>query len=126
MKEGKDIWFENLPEGCPPSDAEECCGRYYRIASGNPVKACDFFSQRMMQPLKDFGEINACIARSLSLFDTLEAAERRLKLPKFKQARIVSVDLSSEDGVIKKTFGKSHYSWWRTKNFDISKAKMER
>ena len=29
----------------------------------------------------------------------------------------------SMDGKIKKTFKNSHYSWWRSKAFDIKKAK---
>ena len=24
-------WFENLPPSCPPSDASECEGTYYRV-----------------------------------------------------------------------------------------------
>ena len=47
----------------------------------------------------------------------------RLKLPKFKNASIVIVKLEPKDGMIKKTFGIAHYSWWRTKDFNVSQAK---
>jgi len=47
-----------------------------------------------------------------------------LKLPKFRNANIALVELKSKDGMIKKTFGTAHYSWWRTKDFDVSQAKV--
>lgn len=105
-------WFEALPEQCPPTDAAQCKGYYYRIANGNPATTEDFFSQRKLQPdkvFKGFG-IDECIARAISLFSTKEEAERRLKLPKFKNASIVIVKLEPKDGMIKKTFGIAHYS----------------
>ena len=113
-------WFEALPEQCPPTDAAQCKGYYY-----NPATTEDFFSQRKLQPdkvFKGFG-IDECIARAISLFSTKEEAERRLKLPKFKNASIVIVKLEPKDGMIKKTFGIAHYSWWRTKDFNVSQAK---
>ena len=39
-------WFEELPDQCPPEDAMECNGVYFRIANGNPATSEDFFSQR--------------------------------------------------------------------------------
>lgn len=47
-------WFELLPEQCPPEDAQQCDGYYYRIANGNPAQSVDFFSQRRLQPDKVF------------------------------------------------------------------------
>ena len=68
--------------------------------------------------------IDDCIVRAVSVFSLLDDAKRLLRLPKFKQANIAEVQLESQDGKIKKTFNKSHYSWWRSKNFDVSKAKI--
>ena len=114
-------WFEILPDLCPPEDAMVCNGAYYRIANGNPAKSEDFFSQRILQPDKIFqGEgIDECVIRAISLFSRKEEAEKRLKLPKFKNAKIALVTLESKDGMIKKTFGNAHYSWWRTTKFDV-------
>lgn len=119
-------WFEILPELCPPEDATVCNGSYYRIANGNPAKSEDFFSQRILQPDKIFqGEgIDECVIRAISLFFRKEEAEKRLKLPKFKNAKIALVTLESKDGMIKKTFGNAHYSWWRTTKFDVSQSKV--
>lgn len=114
------IWFEQLPEQCPPKDAEPCNGTYYRIAKGIPTESEDYFSQRMLQPEKIFtGEgIDECILRAVSVFDTPEMASKRLKLPKFKSQMVIQISLTEKDGVAKKTFGPSHYSWWRSINFN--------
>lgn len=119
-------WFETLPEQCPPTDAEQCEGYYYRIANGNPATTEDFFSQRKMQPDKVFKGlgIDECVTRAVSLFSEREEAEKRLKLPKFRKASIALVALEPKDGVLKKTFGMAHYSWWRTKEFNVLQAKI--
>lgn len=119
-------WFETLPEQCPPSDASKCTGNFYRIAQGDPVTSADFFSQRKLQPDKIFtgAGIDECIARAISLFSDINDAKKRLKLPKFRDANIALVTLQQEDGMMKKTFGASHYSWWRTCTFNVSQAKV--
>lgn len=118
-------WFEQLPEQCPPVDAQPCSGCFYRIAKGIPTGSEDYFSQRKLQPEKIFvGEgIDECIVRSVSLFASAEEARKRLRLPKFRNNIIVAVDLSPKDGVIKKTFGPHHYSWWRTKSFNYTQIR---
>ena len=115
-------WYEQLPELCPPVDAVPCEGAYYRIAKGNPASNGDFFSQRKLQPNKVFTGlgVDECVARSISLFSDINDAIRRLKLPKFRNAQI------AKDGVMKKTFSDSHYSWWRSTNFEVSQAKIEK
>lgn len=112
-------WFEELPEQCPPEDAKECNGVFFRIANGNPTTSADFFSQRKLQPSKIFkGEgIDDCIVKSISLFSDKKEIEKRMKLPKFRKAVIAEVKLEPKDGKIKKTFGVSHYSLWRTNDF---------
>lgn len=122
----QNYWFENLPPSCPPADSEKCNGAYYRVSVGNPAQSEDFFSQRKIAPDKIFkGEdIDECIVRSVSLFSDLNDAKRLLKLPKFKKANIAKVCLTEKDGNIKKTFGHSHFSWWRSISFDVSQAKI--
>lgn len=121
-------WFEILPDQCPPNDAEHCSGTYYRIANGNPAISDDFFSQRKLQPNKIFvgNGITECITRSISLFSNKSEIEKKLKLPKFRHANIAEVCLYPKDGMIKKTFGNAHFSWWRTNEFDVSQAKIIR
>lgn len=119
-------WFEELPEQCPPRDAIDCNGRYYRIANGNPINSADFFSQRRLSPDKVFtGKgVDECITRAVSLFAKIDDAKKRLKLPKFKQANIAMVELHPKDGVIKQTFADSHHSGWRATQFNVSQAKI--
>ena len=119
-------WFETLPEQCPPTDAKQCEGYYYRIAKGNPATTEDFFSQRKMQPDKVFKGlgIDECVTRAVYLFLEIELAEKRLKIPKCKKASIALVTLEPKDGVLKKTSGIAHYSWWRTKGFNVLQAKI--
>lgn len=119
-------WFEDLPASCPPADASICKGTFYRVSFGNPAESKDFFSQQLLAPEKTFrGEgIDDCIVRAVSVFASLEDARHLLKLPKFKNANIAQVCFQPEDGKIKKTFKKSHYSWWRSKSFDVKLAKI--
>ena len=126
MNKNFNNWFEELPEKCLPEDAKECSGVFYRIANGNPATSANFFSQRRLQPNKVFrGEgIDDCIVKSIYLFSDKKEIEKRMKLPKFKKAVIAEVKLEPKDGMIKKTFGVAHYSWWRTNDFNVSQAKV--
>ena len=108
-------WFEALPEQCPPTDAKRCEGCYYRIANGNPVTTEDFFSQRKMQPDKVFKGlgIDECVTRAVSLFSEREEAEGKYCFSHIGTKRW-SV----------KEIGIAHYSWWRTKDFNVLQAKI--
>ncbi len=119
-------WFEELPASCPPSDASDSKGIFYRVSHGNPAESRDFFSQRFLAPDKQFkGEgIDECIVRAVSVFAELNDAKNLLKLPKFKNANIARLHLLEQDGKIKKTFKKSHHSWWRSKSFNVNNAKI--
>lgn len=119
-------WFEELPPSCPPSDAIDCKGTYYRVSHGSPAESHDFFSQRLLAPDKQFkGEgIDECIVRAVSIFAELDDAKNLLKLPKFKNANIAELHLQEQDGRMKKTFKKSHYSLWRSKSFNVNNAKI--
>jgi len=119
-------WFEELPTSCPPSGTIDCEGTYYRVSHGNPAESSDFFSQRLLAPEKQFkGEgIDECIVRAVSIFSELSDAKNLLRLPKFKNANIAELHLLEQDGRMKKTFRKSHYSWWRSKSFNVNNAKI--
>ena len=68
--------------------------------------------------------VDECIAHAISLFADEKDVARRLKLPKFRHANVAELILQPKDGVIKKTFSDSHYSWWRSNDFDVSQAKI--
>ena len=120
-------WVETLPDRCPPEDAYAPSGEhFYRISQGIPVEDSDFFSQRKMAPEKVFAGdgIDECIARAISVFSDVEDAKKKLKLPKFRGGCIAEIVLNVSDGVVKKTFKQSHYSWWRAQSFDYTNSKI--
>lgn len=112
------MWFENLPENCPPHDAlkpsDFLC---FRLATQNPPAEEDYLSQRQIYPEKKFN-VNECRARSLSVFSEKSECENIKKLPAHRNKYIVSLRLFPECGVIKQTGrSKAHYSWWVLSSF---------
>ena len=105
-------WAEDLPEECPPEHATNPNGEtYYRMVETVPPTITDFRSSRVMYPDKSF-KVDECRARSCSLFSDLDACMQKLKLPTQKGKKIVMITLDPTSGVLAKTGGKNHFSWW--------------
>lgn len=119
-------WFEELPPSCPPLNAVDCKGIYYRVSHEKPAESHDIFSQRLLAPDKQVKRegIDECIVRAVSVFSELNDAKNLLKLPKFKKANIAELHLQEQDGKIKKTFKKSRYSWWKSKSFNVNNVEI--
>lgn len=117
-------WYEKLPPDCPPLEAFAPEETYFRLG-GIPPSDSDFWSHRQRFPHKVF-HVSECVARSLSVFNTLEAAERLKKLlPAMRSKSIFEVDLTEEDGLIQQTGNDvHHFSWWRSTKFDLSTLKI--
>ena len=112
-------WAEDLPKGCPPSDAFDAESRdYYRLVETVPPTERDFWSHRKLYPTKAF-RTDECVARSVSLFATMDACGQAAKLPSLKKKHTVTIALPPGSGVLKQT-GRSldHFSWWRADGFD--------
>ncbi len=114
----KYIYAEDLPIGCPPSDAVQLNGIFYRLVESIPPTETDFWSLRKLFPLKSF-KTDECIARACSIMTTFEDCTALKKLPNQRGKQVIEIHLSDKSGVGKKT-GKnpSHISWWRAKDFD--------
>ncbi len=115
-------WYEDLPNLCPPDDAIIPNTILYRLATNNYPTNNDFLSQRLLNPERDFNNVSECIAKSLSVFNDLEACKNMFKLPRIrrKYKSILELKLDEEDGLIKKTFKKpEHFSWWRSNSFNF-------
>ena len=112
---------EQLPEGCPPNEAEEITTRriVYRLVSSNPPTYDDFRSQRALKPDHDFRNATECQARGLSVFADRRAAEERLKRRNMRGKMVCEVALDRGSGRIQKTGGSHHYTWWPLADFDI-------
>jgi hypothetical protein len=116
-------WAEELPEGCPPRQADPSEGIYYRLGNKPPTEE-DFFSHRKLYPLKVF-KVDECRALSVSVFNDLDAVKQLFSLPtmKGKPINVLELSLTPENGVILQT-GRDvhHYSWWKSSVFDLSKC----
>ena len=80
---------------------------------------------KMEDPNRNWGE-QLPLAVGLSLIDNENKARKNLKLTLFKHFKgIIALSLNPKDGVVKQTgIHTSHYTWWRTKAFDLSNLKM--
>ncbi|WP_280647943.1 MULTISPECIES: hypothetical protein [unclassified Dysgonomonas] len=119
-------WFEELPEQCPPENALEPNNEmFFRVINGDDVDVSDFLSQREVygkDKVFKGKEITECITRAVSVFKNLQDANNLLKFPKFRNKKIAKVTLRKNDGLLLKTLSTSHYSWWRSKDFNINSA----
>ena len=119
-------WFEELPEYCPPKESFVPKGMtVYRFSSSEIPSNNDFISQRLLNPDKIFSGVSECIARSLSVYDDLDACNNIYKLPRHRKRfkSILVVNLNESDGLIMKTFkDPNHYSWWRSNSFNFETA----
>jgi len=114
-------WSEILPDQCPPDNSFEPDGLvFYRLCASPPPTEEDFKSQRANCPTCNFNNVSECITHSLSVWDDIDKCLNLLKLPRHKGKAAMKLELSSNDGLVLQTFKPNHYSWWRTKSFDIS------
>lgn len=121
-------WFEELPEQCPPKEAFNPEGfSFYRFSSSENPDLNDFLSHRYLHPTTVFNNVPECIARSLSVYDSLEKCINLRKLPRHrnKWKSILELKLNADDGLVMKTFpDPNHYSWWRSNSFKLETAKI--
>ena len=114
------MWFEELPESCPPLEAKGPKNFVvFRMVRADCISCTDFWSQRKEQPTRKFRNIDECRVRSLSVFDEYERCDRITKLPLHRGKRVAKITLDSSSGVVMQTGqDKHHYSWWRKNDFE--------
>lgn len=114
------MFREQLPEGCPPSEANEIVQTMivYRLARANPPTDNDFRSQHSLRPNVKF-KLSECIARGLSVHKDRQDSENLTKLPKFRSSRVCKVTLENGAGRVMQTGKPSHHTWWPYADFDI-------
>ena len=96
------------PTGCPPADAEDANGEFYRIVKADPLRADDFLSYHEMgiargDPILRFG---------LSLFRLRSDAELASRTFRNLGKVIAQCELQEEHGKIKQTGRPTHTTWW--------------
>ena len=125
--EFKPAWACEMPDGCPPEDVLVPSEHpFYRLAiQAGSYTEDDFKSYAEADSQRNWGE-RLPLAVGLSLIDNEVKARKNLKLPMFRQFKgIIALALNPTDGVVKQTgVHLSHYTWWRTKSFQMSNLKM--
>jgi hypothetical protein len=126
--ENKIEYFENLHNcgECPHADAFVPDGvtPYYRVVRHTPVVSESF----LPTPVREGFEIDPCIAKSVSIYDSLDGIRNGYsKTPalKKKQGYVAILVLQPGDGLLKKTFSDGHHSWWRSTGFNHENAQLQ-
>lgn len=126
-EEFKPQWACVMPTGCPPEDVLVPSEHpFFRLAlNAESYTEDDFKSYAESDPLRHWGE-RLPMAVGLSLIDNEAKARKNLKLPMFRQFKgVIALTLNPSDGVVKQTgVHLSHYTWWRTKTFQMSNLTM--
>lgn len=122
------LYKNNLPDGCPPSDAAEINEplRKVRLTKEIPPSEDDFKPHNLLYPEKDYKGKDDCPSRSLSLTDEV-GGRKAITTPKFKGYCLAQIELPPGSGRIKKTgkaFEERHWSFWAYQEFEISQAKI--
>lgn len=113
---------KNYPESCPPSDAQDANGDYYRLVHENPPSENDLLSNAELglKPKAD-----ECLRLGLSVYGTEQGASATYL--HFKNlygegvrlgALVAKGSLSPKDGKTKQTFKPPHETWWPYEDVD--------
>ena len=80
----------------------------------------DFKSQRAENPKSKFLNVSECQARGLSVFSTITASKKALKLPNLRGRKVCCVTLKVGAGNIQQT-GRNHkhFTWWPLEDYEI-------
>jgi hypothetical protein len=113
---------EDLPERCPPEEAEEIITnrRVYRIVRNVTPTEDDFRSQLAERPDMTLYSVSECVARGLSVLADRSDWENLRRLQKFKRKTLCAVELQTGAGCIQKNGTiPSHHTWWPYADYDI-------
>jgi hypothetical protein len=129
IQEHGDNWADKMPDNCPPQDVsvadEEVFFRMIRHDS--IIVDEDWFNHLVLFPNKHYSSEDKILAAGLSVNNNLEDIRNKIKLPKLRKyfKGLAKISLIPEDGVILQTGEeRSHYTWWRTKMCDLTKAEL--
>src|SRR5580693_7414166 len=98
-------WHLELPEECPPNDAEPAEGEFYHYVRNDPPAPYDFVSQREMHPHEEDFDQPECIIRSVSMIrgrhDAMEILPNRVSAFRKKKWHLAVGRLTPKHGVVK-------------------------
>lgn len=111
-------WPDHFPESCPPADAADATGSFYRLVAGDPPTPGDF--ENHLQ-LRAAGTINPkrvfpddCMAAGLSILSEKQDAEGLRESVGPLRSKLIAYGEITGHGVFKATPSrfKSHHTWW--------------
>jgi hypothetical protein len=116
-------WSSYFPKDCPPRNALDVSGVFYRIIKENIPQESDFYSWREKNENKNCPtSITECQACGLSVFTDRDDAEQTMRrIPRFKKSRLAMGSLEPGMGMIANTpshTSKSHHTWWTSKDIE--------
>jgi hypothetical protein len=110
------MYFESLPEECPPSGSEDAdLGIVWRLIKGTKPCREDFLSHAALKKHKP-GGVDDCQWASCSLFKTEQSARSKTKLASLKGMSPVSVHIP--EGAGRSMTKGMHIDFWRYATFD--------
>jgi len=110
------------PDGCPPEDAIDANGDFFRLAHSNPPESADFqtCAELGFRPNDD-----QCLRCGLSIFSSMKGATSlyRYLMKRHKGAIrlgrfIARLELVPTDGKVKQTRRPPHHTWWMYEDTD--------
>lgn len=109
-------WPKDWPEKCPPEDAREASGTFYRNTTTNPPCDWDLFShkERKKCGVPVAGKVRPCACNqcSLSVFDSLDGARHNREKYRSLGDFVAEATLAPEHGKVKLTKDNGHHEWW--------------
>ena len=81
-------------------------------------------TDKILKYLSNLDTPQKIMAAGLSVLSSYEPTQIR-KIPSLRKFKgVAKVLLNPQDGVLAKTGGENHYTWWRTTSFDINSAEI--
>ena len=110
-------WPAHYPKGCPPADAMDADGQFYRFVSNDPPQGDDFLSLRQLNPRRTYPDVaTECQSCGLSLLqDASDAKRMKSRIPAFRNKLVAIGALRPDCGRVLPTPSRSstsHHTWW--------------
>jgi hypothetical protein len=113
-------WPSHFPADCPPADATQPAGTFYRLVPAMPPAATDLDSQYVKFPDRKYSD--PCKARGVSMYAMqADAVSTRDRYHAFRSWLVAVGSVDGAPGLVKATpsnEGSSHHTWWLPSDVD--------
>lgn len=108
-------WHESLPINCPPKGAKQSKKeRFFRATTKS--NEAQITTNEFCPSKKRSGD--DCIDKGVSIFTDIEPCKYIASMPFYQKngSYIAEIILNEDSGMILKTLGLFHFTWWKTKD----------